>query len=132
MKKFAMAAIATACLCGCGTLAPTPAPAGSTAAPAPAPASAAQAAAPGRADGLPHYRCDQGIEFTVRFANDTAVLDAGPRGNDVLLRDAGGATPQQTVYSNPRMRAEFGLGVGGREALLRYAQPPLSAHCRQD
>ena len=81
---------------------------------------------------LPRYRCDQGIEFTVRFADDTAVLDAGARGNDVLLRDAGGTTPQQTVYSNPRMRAEFGLGTSGREALLRYAQPPLSAHCMQN
>ncbi len=68
----------------------------------------------------------------MRFANDTAVVDAGARGNDVLLRDAGGATPQQTVYSNPRMRAEFGLGATGREALLRYAQPPMSLHCKQD
>jgi hypothetical protein len=30
------------------------------------------------------------------------------------------------------MRAEFGLGVGGREALLRYASPPLAAHCIQE
>ena len=44
----------------------------------------------------------------------------GSRGNDVLLRDAGGMTPQQTVYSNARMRAEFGLGASGREAILRY------------
>lgn len=79
--------------------------------------------------GTQRYRCDQGIAFTVRFTDDSAVVDAGPRGNDVLLRDAGGATPQQTVYSNPRMRAEFGLGASGREAMLRYATPPLAAHC---
>ena len=82
--------------------------------------------------GTQRYRCDQGIAFTVRFAQDTAVVDAGQRGSDVLLRDAGGATPQQTVYSNSRMRAEFGLGASGREAMLRYAAPPLAAHCVQE
>jgi hypothetical protein len=75
------------------------------------------------------YRCEHDIEFTVRFADDSALVDAGPRGSDVLLRDAGGTTPQQTVYSNPRMRAEFGLGASGREAVLRYALLPLVAHC---
>ena len=83
----------------------------------------------GPAASLAHYRCEHGIEFTVRFVDDSAMVDAGPRGSDVLLRDAGGVTPQQTVYSNPRMRAEFGLGVSGREAILRYAAPPLAAHC---
>ena len=81
------------------------------------------------AAGTQRYRCDQGIAFTVRFADDSAMLDAGPRGSDVLLLYAGGATPQQTVYSNTRMRAEFGLGASGREAMLRYAAPPLAAHC---
>lgn len=94
--------------------------------PAASPAAAAPAAAGAR------YRCDQAIAFTVRFTDDTAVLDAGPRGSEVLLRDAGGATPQQTVYSNTRMRAEFGLGAGGREAMLHYATPPLAAHCVQE
>ena len=125
MKKLlSLSALAAACLCGCGSPA-LPAPAG-TATPV------APSSAPQRGAGLPHYRCDQGIEFSVRFIDDTAVLDAGSHGDDVLLRDAGGATPQQRVYSNPRMRAEFGLGVSGREAILRYAQPPLSAHCMQD
>lgn len=133
MKKFALAVAATACLYGCSTPAPVPAPVASpAAAKTPAPVPAVAASAPQRSARLPRYRCDQGIEFTVRFADDSAVLDAGPRGNDVLLRDAGGATPQQTVYSNPRMRAEFGLGATGREALLRYAQPPLSAYCQRD
>jgi len=87
------------------------------------------ATAGAQAAGTQRYRCDAGIAFTVRFADDTAAVDAGPRGSDVLLRDAGGATPQQTVYSNSRMRAEFGLGASGREAMLRYASPPLAAHC---
>ena len=119
-----MAAIAAVSGCGApAARAPAVAAAAAPAAPA--------ASAPGPVSTVPRYRCDQGIEFTVRFSDDTEVLDAGSRGNDVLLRDAGGATPQQTVYSNARMRAEFGLGAAGREALLRYAAPPLSVHCVQ-
>jgi hypothetical protein len=100
---------------------------------APAPAtSTPPTASTGLAASLVRYHCDNDIEFTVRFVDDTAVLDAGAHGNDVLLRDAGGATPQQTVYSNARMRAEFGLGVSGGEAILRYASPALAAHCRRE
>ena len=75
----------------------------------------------------PRYRCDGGLAFTVSFSSGTAVLK-GARGDDVLLRDAGGQGAQ-TVYSNPRMRAEFGLGAGGRDAVLRYLQPPMVARC---
>ena len=78
----------------------------------------------------PVYRCEQGLQFTVRFVNDTAVLK-GARGDDVLLRDAGGQGAQ-TVYSNPRLRAEFGAGAGGREAVLQYLQQPLVARCVRD
>lgn len=92
----------------------------------------ATAPSTGPAAALAHYRCEHGIEFTVRFVDDSAMLDAGPRGSDVLLRDAGGATPQQSVYGNPRMRAEFGLGASGREAILRYPLLPLVAHCVRD
>ena len=80
---------------------------------------------------LPHYRCEHGIEFTVRFVDDSALL-SGSRGSDVLYRDAGGQGDQQTVYSNPRMRAEFGLGAIGREAVLRYPLLPLAARCVRD
>ncbi|MES2973152.1 MAG: hypothetical protein V4757_06065 [Pseudomonadota bacterium] len=85
----------------------------------------------GPAADLPRYRCEHGIEFTVKFVDDTAVLD-GSRGYDVLYRDAGGQTPSQSVYSNPRMRAEFGLGATGREAILRYPLLPLVARCARD
>ncbi len=88
------------------------------------------AAQPGA--GLPLYRCEHNISFTARFVDDSAMLDAGPRGYDVLYRDAGGTTPQQSVYSNPRMRAEFGLGASGREAILRYPLLPLVARCVKD
>ena len=82
------------------------------------------------APDLSHYRCDGGMEFTVRFADGTAIV-TGARGDDLLLRDAGGQGAQ-TVYSNPRMRAEFGLGEGGREALLHYPVAPLVTRCVRD
>ena len=82
-------------------------------------------------DTGPLYRCEHGIEFRVRFIDDTALLD-GPGGQDLLQRDAGGEGPRQTVYSNPRMRAEFGLGASGREAVLRYPLLPLVARCVRD
>jgi hypothetical protein len=135
MAKLLVAALAAAALWGCAASAPpapaSPAPSTSTAPDAPvAPAGLVAPAIPGAL--LDHYRCGEGIEFTVHFADDAATLDAGPRGRDVLLRDAGGTTPQQTVYSNPRMRAEFGLGASGREAILRYPPAPLVAHCVRD
>lgn len=85
---------------------------------------------PSATSSNPVYRCEQGLEFTVRFVNDTAVLK-GARGDDVLLRDAGGQGIQ-TVYSNARLRAEFGLGQSGREAVLQYLQPSLKARCMRD
>jgi hypothetical protein len=115
MTKFMVTVVMAACwLGGCASVGLSP---------------ESPATAGTQASGTQRYRCDQGVAFTVRFTDDTAVVDAGPRGSDVLLRDAGGATPQQTVYSNSRMRAEFGLGVSAREAMLRYASPPLAAHC---
>ena len=79
----------------------------------------------------PLYRCENAIEFRARFIDNSAVLD-GSRGYDVLYRDAGGVTPSQTVYSNIRMRAEFGLGSSGREAILRYPLLPLVVRCVRD
>jgi hypothetical protein len=69
------------------------------------------------------------MAFTVRFANGTATIDAGPRGTETLLRDAGGLTPQQTVYSSTRMRAAFGLGPDGRGARLNFLSPGLEVTC---
>jgi len=123
MAKFMVAtAMAAFCLGGCSSVAPFRS--------APPPPDGVPAAT--QASGTVRYRCDQGVAFAVRFTDDTALVDAGQRGSDVLLRDAGGATPQQTVYSNARMRAEFGLGASGREAMLRYASPPVAAHCVQE
>ena len=77
------------------------------------------------------YRCEQGIEFSVKFVDDSALLDSS-RGYHVLLRDAGGQGEGQTVYSNAVVRAEFGLGAGGREAVLRYPLLPLVVRCGRD
>jgi hypothetical protein len=132
-KPLTAGMLAIAASWGCTV--PVPAPSPSPASPA-GPASAAgpiPSSSPlpssGTAAAAGRYRCEHNIEFNVRFAADSAVIDAGPRGTETLLRDAGGATPLQTVYSSARMRIEFGLGVSGREAILRYALPPLVAHC---
>ena len=129
MKFLAIGLLATGALFGCASAPPASAP---VQAPAPTPAPAAAPAPLPPAASLQRYRCDQNFDFTVRFMDDSAVVDAGARGNDVLLRDAGGVTPQQTVYSNPRLRAEFGLGANGREAILRYLSPQLVVNCLKD
>jgi hypothetical protein len=77
------------------------------------------------------YRCENDIAFSVRFAEDSAAINSN-RGYEVLYRDASGLTPSQTVYGNPRMRAEFGLGTTGREAILRYLLQPLVVRCVRD
>lgn len=118
-----IAALAAAVLAAC-TSPPSALPA-----PAAAPAAPAASASAPAAAGLPRYRCDHGIAFTVRYGEDSATVDAVGRGREVLLRDAGGVTPQQTVYANERLKAEFGLGPAGQEALLRFAEPPLVARC---
>lgn len=88
----------------------------------------------------PVYRCEHGIAFTVKFVDNTAVLSgarsasgsSGAGDQDLLLRDAGGQGAQQAFYSNPRLRAEFGLGASGREAVLRYPLLPLVVRCMRD
>ncbi len=81
------------------------------------------------------YRCQtdgkDDVGFTVRFANDSATINSN-RGYEVLYRTAGGLTPSQTVYGNPRMRAEFGLGATGNEAILRYLLQPVALRCVRD
>lgn len=81
--------------------------------------------------GSPHYRCEHGIEFMAQFVGDSVLLK-GPRDYDLLSRDARGSSEKQPVYSNARMRAEFGLGASGREALLHYPLLPLVARCVRD
>ena len=77
------------------------------------------------------YRCEQGIEFSVKFVDDSALIDSS-RGYNVLFRDAGGQGEGQTVYTNAVVRAEFGLGASGREAVLRYPLLPMVVRCVRD
>ena len=77
------------------------------------------------------YRCENDVAFTVKFANDSATINSN-RGYEVLYRTAGGLTPTQTVYINPRMRAEFGLGNTGKEAILRYLLQPVVVRCAKE
>lgn len=97
----------------------------------PAAAALAACAGPGVPSGQQSYRCEHGIDFRVRFVDDSALLE-GLRASEVLFRDAGGQGPRQSVYSNAKMRAEFGLGANGREALLNYPPLPLTARCVRD
>ena len=77
------------------------------------------------------YRCEQDIKFSVKFVDDSALIDSS-RGYNVLFRDAGGQGEGQTVYSNAVVRAEFGLGASGREAVLRYPLLPLVVRCMRE
>jgi len=131
LALLGLAGAAGAALWGCAAAPPRPpaAPAATTAVPAPVPAAPPPASAGQRAPASAHYRCDHGTEFTVRFADDTAFIESPKLGSEVVLRDAGGVTPQQSVYSNAHLRAEFGLGAAGREAKLRYLPEPQVAHC---
>ncbi|WP_348065110.1 hypothetical protein [Polaromonas sp.] len=88
-------------------------------------------ASSGTGAAVTRYRCEHGVDFSVRFVDDSALIESS-RESDVLFRDAGGQGPSQPVYGNTRMRAEFGLGPGGREAVLHYPQLPLKARCVRD
>jgi hypothetical protein len=124
LRLLGPALVAAAVLAGCASRPAEP--------PAAPPASTPAPRASGPGPSAARYRCEQGLEFSVRFADDTAVIEERARAGEVLLRDAGGVTPQQTVYSNQRLRAEFGLGATGREARLNYLPEQRMAHCQRD
>lgn len=117
---------------------PAAAPAGSAASPglppAASPSQDVERAPTGRgdADAAVRYRCPDGLVLRVLFTQDTARLEGLPQGQEILLRDAGGVTPNQSVFSNPGLRAEFGVGPEARGAVLQPLQPPGPAlHCEQ-
>ena len=113
-----------------GGCAARPQPPVAPVAPAPvAPPAAPVALAAPAPPAPPRYACDQGIEFSVRFVDGAAELDIAGKGRETLLRDAGGVTPQQTVYSSTKLKAEFGLEPDGRGARLNFVTPPIEARC---
>jgi hypothetical protein len=80
----------------------------------------------------PLYRCDNGAQWRVQFVGDTALISDASGQEEVLLRDAGGQGPQQAVFSNSTLRAQFGLGAEAREAALHYFAPPVAVRCLRD
>src|SRR5438309_784674 len=58
---------------------------------------------------LPHYRCDDNTEFDVSFGDGSAQLSFANREPETVLRDAGGTSLSQTVYSSTKLKIEFGL-----------------------
>lgn len=131
-RALPSALLSAAFLSACATAPQPPQPAPSPPPAVPTPAAAPPSPAPAAAATGTRYRCDHGLEFSVRYGADSAVVDAGQQGRDELLRDAGGITPSQAVYSNERLRAEFGMGENGQGAVLHYAEPPLVAHCTRE
>lgn len=75
------------------------------------------------------YRCPAELSFEARLYEDMALLE-GLRGHVVLERlpDAEDATLR---YADPTVRAQFGLGVGGRLARLDYTGIPESVYCER-
>jgi hypothetical protein len=76
------------------------------------------------------YDCGQAPGFEITLGTGSAVL-TGPRGRLELLRDAGGLTPQQTVYTNEGFRLELGLGPQGQQAVLQTLQPASIVRCKR-
>ena len=126
MRAGSFATLAAAALAvGCAARAPQP----STAVPVPAdppPASAPDAVEPPLAVGSVRYRCEGERVLLVRLREDVAQVQGLEQGEQTLLLDAGGVTPQQRVFSNPNVRMEIGLGDRGREAVFQLLQPPAS------
>ena len=83
--------------------------------------------ADGPLTGAVHYQCDNGVTAVVR--RDGSVTVQAGRGPELLLRDAGGTTAQQVVYSNSQMRLETGLGADGHSARIEGMVPNTSARC---
>lgn len=77
--------------------------------------------------GAVRYSCDNGVQVTVR-PDGSAVVRSG-RGEDLLLRDAGGVGPLQQVFSNPQMRFETGLGAAGTRGRIEGMVPNRNAGC---
>ena len=101
------------------------------AAPTPPAAASPPAPEPQKPPALPHYHCGGALDFDLQAADDGVTLLFATREPEKLLRDAGGVTPQQTVYSSTKLKAQFGLDPGGRGAQLNFADPPLEVHCRR-
>ena len=121
LSVVAAAALAAGCVARAPTVVPDP--------PAPVeqpPETMQEPAPPPLPADAVRYRCEGERVLLVRLREDAAQVQGLPQGEQTLLLDAGGVTPQQRVFSNPDVRMEIGLGDRGREALVQLLQPPAS------
>jgi len=126
MKGRSLSAVAAAALAaGCVARAPAVVAEPPVAVEQP-PATAPQPVPPPLPADAVRYRCDGERVLLVRLREDAAQVQGLPKGEQTLLLDAGGVTPQQRVFSNPDVRMEIGLGDRGREAVVQLLQPPAS------
>lgn len=79
------------------------------------------------------YRCDDGSSFSLRrdAGADAVVLEGSGLARETLMRDAGGASPEEAVFSSTRTKLELGLAPGGRGAMLRQAEPARALRCER-
>lgn len=126
-------ASASVLIAGCAARPVEPAvvaPAADAAAHAPA-SDAAAAVAPPSSPAAASYECADGTRLRVQPEGDVLVVEGPPGGPFHLGRDAGGFTPEQTVWSGPQLRVELGLGTGGDRALVQSLYPPHTVECRR-
>ncbi len=79
------------------------------------------------------FMCPSELRFEARLYQDMALLE-GLRGHAVLERVAGAVDDSGAaalVYADSTVRAQFGLGVGGRLARLDYTGIPEPVYCER-
>ena len=101
------------------------------AAPAIAPDPAPVAEPPSSSPFTASYDCGDGTRLRVLPQGDVLVVEELPGGPYRLGRDAGGFTPEHTVWSGPQLRVELGLGLKGDVALVQSLYPPHTVECRR-
>ena len=122
--------VAVAWVAGCAMRpppAPDPVPAPPPVAAEPAPA----AAPPPSLTDSASYECGDGTRLRVQPQGDVLVVEDVPGGPYRLGRDAGGFTPEHTVWSGPQLRVELGLGPKADVALVQSLYPPHTVECRR-
>ena len=131
--RGSIAIFMAALVAGCATR-PAPEPIPAPAPPsapvvAPDPAPVAEPAPPSPA--TTSYECGDGTRLRVLPQGDVLVVEELPGGPYRLGRDAGGFTPEHTVWSGPQLRVELGLGPKGDVALVQSLYPPHTVECRR-
>ena len=76
------------------------------------------------------YLCPNDLRFEARLYEDMAMLE-GLRGHAVLERLADAGDAAQPRYADPTVRAQFGLGLEGRQARLDYTTIPEPVYCER-